>query len=266
MPAFETIAGGVTTVGGTPTAITMASGDTLGVRNFPDASAGWLENITLHGAVQANIRSARVRSPRMHDNVTGLTFTPGELLSAYAFPAQTRQRLYAADTLIAEINGGAAAEFQELALHIYYDQLPASNADLRSWSDIGPNVISYKSFEVVLGAAAANVWSDTVITTTDNQLHASSAYAVLGYETNTLMTAVGIKGIATGNLRAGGPGQNSDFPTSEWFVRMSDKHGVPHIPVFQANDRAAMFISAISRVAIAGTERATLVCAEVPKT
>ena len=264
MTAYETIAGGVTTVPGVPTAIVMAAGDTLGVRNFPDASAGWLENITLHGAVQANVRAARVRSPRMHDNVTGLTFTPGELLSAYGFPAQVRQRLYAADTLIAEITGGTAGEVQELALHVYYDQLPASNADLRNWGDVGPNVISYKSFEVVCNASAAGAWSDTLVTTTDNQLHARSAYAVLGYDTNTAFTAVALKGLATGNLRAGGPGAATEFPTSEWFVRQSDKHGTPHIPVFQANDRFATFVSAISRVAVAGTERITLICAELP--
>lgn len=263
MPAYETISGGVNPGAGTTAAIVMAGGDTLGVRNFPDASAAWLENITMHGAVQANIRSARVRSPRMHDNVTGLTFDPGELLSAYAFPAQTRQRLYAADTLIAELTGGTAGEVQQMALHLYYDQLPASNADLRMWSDVGPNVISFKSFEIVLGAAAANVWSDTPVTTTDNQLHANHAYAVLGYDVNVPVTALGVKGVATGNLRAGGPGATVEFPTSEWFVRQSDKHGTPHIPVFQANDRFATFVSAISRVAIAGTERATLICAEL---
>lgn len=264
MTAYETIAGGVTTVPGTPTAITMALGDSLGVRNFPDASAGWLENVTLHGAVQANVRSARVRSPRLHDNATGLTFTPGELLSAYGFPAQVRQKLYAADTLIAEINGGTGAEFQELALHLYYDQLPASNGDFRSWGDISGSVISYKSFEVVTGAVAANTWSDTLVTTTDNQLHAKSAYAVLGYDTNTAFTAVALKGLATGNLRAGGPGAATEFPTSEWFVRQSDKHQTPHIPVFQANDRFATSVSVISRVAVAGTERVTLICAELP--
>jgi hypothetical protein len=264
MAAYETIAGTVNPGAGTTAAITMAAGDTLGVRNFPDASAAWLENLTFMGAVQANIRSARVRSPRLHDNVTGITFDPGELVSAYAFPAQIKQRLYAADTLIAEITGGAAGEVQGLALHLYYDQLPSSNADLRSWGDISGVYLSIKSFETVIGAAAAGAWSDTVITTTDNQLHANRAYAVLGYDSNTSMLAVGVKGVSTGNLRAAGPGTPVEFDTSEWFVRQSDKHGTPHIPVFQANDRASTLVSAISRAAIAGTERITLICAELP--
>lgn len=263
MVAMDTIAGGVSAGIATRAAVTLALGDSLAVRAYPDGSAGWLENMAFHAAVVANIGDFRVRSPRMHDNVTGLSFKPGEVLATYPMPAQGKQRLYPADNLIAEILGGAAAEFQELALFTYYDQLPGSDAPLASWGDIANNITNYKTFKVVCTAAAANTWSDTKITTTDDQLHADKKYAVLGFDSDTLMTAVGVKGQETGNLRACGPGDTDEFPTSEYFVRMSDKHGTPHIPVISANNRNGVFVSAISRAAIAGTETVTLVCVEL---
>lgn len=263
MVALDTVAGGVSAGIATRAAITMAAGDSLGVRAYPDGASAWLEGVAFHAAVAANVGDFRVRSPRMHDNVSGLSFKPGELNTAYSLPAQVRQKLYPADQLVVEILGGAAAEFQEVCLFNYYDQLPGSDAPYAMWGDISGNIVEYKTFYTTLGAAAANTWSDTPITTTDNQLIADTKYAVLGYDTDTGMTAIGVKGQETGNLRACGPGQTTEFPTSEYFVRMSDKHQTPHIPVISANNRFATYVSAVSRAAIAGTEKVTLILAEL---
>jgi hypothetical protein len=252
--ALDTISGGVTTVVGTPTAIVLASGDSLSVRAFPNASNAYLENLVLQGAVQANIGSFRVRSPRLHDNVQGIRLSPGELVSAYGLPAQTAQPLYPVDLLIAEITGATAAEAQQVAIFVRYDSLPGSDAPYAMWGDIAGRIIEYKPVQVVLGALVANTWLDTVITTTENLLEADTKYAVLGYSTNAPLTAVGVKGQETGNLRACGPGTSSEFPTTEWFIRMSDKHGTPHIPVVSANNAGSIFVSAITRAAVgAGT-------------
>lgn len=263
MPAIDTVAGGVSAGIGLTAAIATATGDSLGVRNFPSTSKAYLENTSFQGAVQANIASYRVRSPRFHDNVSGITVTPGELLVPFGLPPIGRQALYPADVLVAEITGGAAAEFQEMALFVYYEQLEGSDAKLIGPGDLAGNVQSLKSFRTVIGAVAANTWSDTAITTTDNQLHADSRYALLGYATNTPMTAVGVKGQDTGNLRACGPGSVAEQVTAQYFVDMSIATGAPHIPVVQANNRAGISVSAISRAAIAGTEQVTLHLAEL---
>ena len=264
MPAMDTIAGGVSAGIATRANVAFAGGDSGGVRAFPDGSAAWLEGLSFSAAVLANVGDIRVRSPRFHDNQSGLSLKPGELQTAYSMPAQAAQRLYSADVLDISILGGAAAEFQELALFTYYDQLESINAVLTDWPTIKDNILSHKYFYTVCGAAGANTWSDTVITTTDNQFHADHHYAVLGFDTDTALTAVGVKGAATGNLHCTGPGTTVEFPTSEYFVRMSDKHGKPHIPVFAANDRAAFYVSVVNRVAIAGTEKVTLICVELP--
>jgi hypothetical protein len=263
MAALDTIACGGTPGIGTTIAATPATGDSLQLRAFPTGAKAWLEDIAFQGAVQANIRSFDVRSPRLHDNVSGLTVAPGELVAASPLPDYAAQSLYSSDTLVAEITGGAAGEFQEMALFIYYEQLGSNDVGFLMPSDVQGNLKSLKSFQTVVGAAAANAWSDTGITTTDNQLHADARYAVMGYATNTLMTAVGVRGQDTANLRACGPGITDERVTSDYFAFMSVKTGRPHIPVIQANNRGGTSVSCISRAAIAGTERVTLHLAEL---
>lgn len=263
MVALDTISGGVATVVGVPTAIVPAVGDSLSVRSYPNEAVAYLENICLQGAVQANIGSFRVRSPRMHDNVQGIRLSPGELISAYSLPAQAAQKLYPVDNLIAEVVGATAVEAQQMALFVYYSQLPGSDAPYASWGDIAGRIANIKPVQVVLPALVANTWADTSITTTENLLEADSKYAVLGYSTNAPLCAVGVKGQETGNLRACGPGSTSEFPTTEWFVRMSDKHGTPHIPVLSANNAPSIYASVISRAAVAAGAIVELILAQL---
>lgn len=263
MTALDTIAGGVSAGIGLTAPVATATGDSLQLRAFPTGAKAWLEDMCFHGAAQANIGSYRVRSPRLHDNVSGITVAPGELVSASPLPDYVAQPLYSSDTLVAEITGATAAEFQELALFVYYEQLGSNDVAFLMPGDVQGSLKSLKSFRTVVGAAAANAWSDTVITTTDNQLHADARYAVLGYATNVAMTAVGVRGQDTANLRACGPGITDERVTSDYFAAMSERTGRPHIPVIQANNRGGTSVSCISRAAIAGTEQVTLHLAEL---
>lgn len=265
MVAIDTVATGVLTAGGAGvfTAAVPAAGDSLAVRSFAPTADARLDCLTLQGAVQANITAARVRSPRMHDVAQGIRIAPGELVSAYSLPAQAAQKMYPTDQLIAEIAQGAAAEFQELVLHMYYTDLSGANGRYVNWSDIAGQVKNIKPVQVAMGATVANVWTDTVITASEDLLHANTDYAVLGYSTNAAVAAVGLRGQETGNLRACGPGTTSEFPTTEWFIRMGDKQAKPYIPVFNSNNRGGVFASVIGRVALAAGTLVELILAEL---
>jgi hypothetical protein len=130
--------------------------------------------------------------------------------------------------------------------------LPGITQRLHSWGDLSGNIRYIKSIEVDMGAIAVGVWTDTLITTTENQLHANKDYAVLGYQLATPLTAFGVKGSATGNLRACGPGATSTLDISEYFVIMSQLNQIPYIPVFNSDDRFAFYVSAFNNVAVGG--------------
>lgn len=243
-----------------PTALAAAPGDSLSVRNFPTGAVAQLEALLYSAGGGERVR---VVSPNLHDNQTGITFEPLEVPAQFLVAAPFEVNLQANDQL--SVYGGiAAAGTIAGALQIYYSQLPGISARLHSWGDISGNIRYIKSVEVDLNAIAVGVWTDTLITTTENQLHANKDYAVLGYQCNAAIDIVGVKGSATGNLRVCGPGASSTLDITEYFVYMSEENGVPYIPVFNSDDRFAFYVSAFNHAAVgAAADHVYLILAEL---
>lgn len=246
-----------------PTAIPAIAPDSLTVRNFAATDTAVLESIIYSAG---GGQKFRLVSPRLHDSNTGLTLQPGEVPAQFSLPREAGVALYPGDTLSA-FGGIAAAGTIICGLVNYYSNLQGTSARLHMWGDISGIIKSYKSVEVDLAAITAGAWTDTAITATENQLHAGSDYAVLGYEVNPAVDIVGVKGAFTGNLRVCGPGPVSTLDISEYFVQMSESHGTPHIPVFNANDRFAVYVSAANHANVASAGASVyLILAELTTT
>lgn len=241
MPAIDTILVSATNPGaGGIVGSTTNSGDTLSVRNFNPPDTAYLENIIRMGTTAGFVQ---VQSPLLHDNVQGIRITPSESPSVFSLPAEMTQTLQAQDTFQVTIAGGAA-EADIAVLSLYYTNLPGAAARLHSQGDIAGNIKYIKPLRVaVTSSATVGTWTDTVITTTENLLHANKDYAVLGYMDNAAYGAIGIKGIDTGNLRVAGPGSTQELVTTDFFVNMSNETGRPHIPVFNAANANGTFVS-----------------------
>ena len=265
MPALDTIASFQATVGSTFAAGVMATGDSAQVRNFPQPGVAQLVS-----AMSDHVTSAqawRVRSPLLHDNVQGIRFFAGQSPSATLLPRQAQQNLEAQDLLVFEQSTAAATGKALTALGIYYPQLPGAMARLYSLGDIDPLIKNVKPVVVTIGAGAntAGQWLDTLITATENLLHANTDYAVLGIVVDTPVACVAVKGIDTGNLRCGVPGVLNADVTSDWFVRLSVAAGLPLIPVINAANAPATFVSIISSAATAAACDAQLILAELSR-
>lgn len=245
--AIDTILCAATNPGAGPTAMTVtASGDSLTVRNSNPARKAMLENVIRMGGTAGFVQ---VRSPLLHDNVRGIRITPNESPSIYSIPAEVDQVVQPQDTFIVECSGGAA-ETDIALLTMYYEDLPGASARLHSWDEIKNNVKSVKPVSVaVTTSATIGAWNDTVITTTENLLHANTDYAVVGYMSNAALGAIGIKGVATSNLRVCGPGSTSEFATTDYFALMSQRDGRPWIPVFNSADANGVFVSTCAATA-----------------
>jgi hypothetical protein len=239
--------------------VTAPSGDPLTVRNVTDTGSAWLDLITRMGTAAGFVQ---VVSPLLHDPVTGLRITPAESPSVFGLPGAGSQRLQAQDTLTVSISGGAA-ETDLGILHTYYTDLAGVNARLRNWGDISGNIKFLKTQRVaVTSSATIGAWSDTPIGTTENLLHANKDYAVLGYMTNTALAVIGIRGIATGNLRVCGPGATLEFATTQYFQYMAEQSGRPYIPVFNSADVGGVFVSVAAATASVAAV-VTLILAEL---
>lgn len=255
--AFATVAG----VSAFPTALAATGGDSLIVRGTVGESKAHLMAFITKSDAAGN--KFRITSPLLHDPNTGLTFVAPENPSAFLVPESDSVTLNEQDTLTVQGQAGAATTITA-GLVIAYDDIRGTDADLYRWGDIRGDIKYIKALEVDLNAIAVGAWTDTLVNKTEDQLHANRSYAVLGYLANPAPALVGIKGVATGNLRMCGPGQSFTLELSDYFIKMSEMHNTPYIPVFQANDRNAFNVVAADSVARANNAVAvTLIVAEL---
>jgi hypothetical protein len=148
-------------------------------------------------------------------------------------------------------------------LQLYYEDLPGIQARLHNYSDILPLTKSVKPIRVaVTSSATVGLWTDTLITTTENLLHANTDYAVIGYTSNSALGCIALKGAETGNLRIGGPGATSEFATTDFFALMNQRNNRPWVPVFNSANAGGLFVSVCASTAsVAATVE--LICVEL---
>ena len=244
--AIDTIGTFVTAGATNPTSlktVTVSTGDSLQIRSFPAANAAWLTQLFYQGAAKGK---NRVTSPLFHDNVTGITLASADTDSAWVMGRYAKQAVRSTDTLVAASSAAAGAS-GVLAIQIYYQNLPSSNARLANWGDISGSIKSIKGLEVdVTSSGTVGTWQDTAINTTDKQLHANTDYAVLGFDCDAALAVVGVKGNETGNLRVCGPGPATTFTSPDYFVDIAVKLGIPYIPVFNSNNQGAYYVSCLA--------------------
>lgn len=244
-----------------PTALAAAPPDSLIVRGTRGESKARIMAFIVQS--NASGQKFRVVSPLLHDNVTGLTWIPPENPGLFLVPSESAVEVNELDTLTVQGACSAATTITAVTV-IDYDDVRGTAADLYRWSDIRDDIKFLKSVEVSNLAIAVGAWTDTVITNTENQLHADRSYAILGYVPAAAVCAVGIKGIATGNLRMVGPGGPQTLDLSDYFIQMGEKHNRAYIPIVQANDRPAIFVSQVNGTAVAaGGAEVSLIVAEL---
>lgn len=248
--AIDSIAGSISGTQSSLTAVTLASGDSNVIRNFNAPAYARLENIMYQATTKGSIQ---VKSPLLHDNVRGIQFTPGESPTNITLPQEYAQNLIAQDTLTISLSGGTTSEVDAVVLSIYYSNLLGAASRLHMWGDISGIIKNIKPMAVTTGTPTAGTWLDTVITTTEDLLHANTDYAVLGYLVSSASAAIGIKGIDTGNLRVTGPGDTRTINTADYFVALSNRMGTPHIPVFNSANKGSTYVSVMQGTTAAAT-------------
>jgi hypothetical protein len=126
------------------------SGDSLGIRSFDEPAWAKLEAAFIQGSAA---QQARILSPRMHDNVTGLTFEPKESPSEFVLPQGIGEPMYSSDTLTVQMNAAASSDTLT-ALLLYYSDLSGIAANLLTYEQVKARMIRTKTVEVAVTTSA----------------------------------------------------------------------------------------------------------------
>ena len=243
--AMELISGRATAPSSTLTALTMAAGNSLTVRN-----AALTADIRLVDMWALNNAAGifRVRSPKLHDNVQGIRYRIVAADPVPLVPSGAAQKLTAQDTLIAEISGSAVGgQIEQGQMLIWYADLPGSNARLANWSDIQPRVVNYLTVEVAITPGASGGYSGQVaINSTFDLLQANTDYAILGGMVDVKCAAVRITSPDFANFGLGFPGylSNRNFP-GRFFKELNLMLGVPTIPIFNSANKNGTLVDVV---------------------
>lgn len=243
--AMELISGRATAPSTTLTALTMAAGNSLTVRNTALTTdirliQLWAENNA------AGI--FRVRSPKLHDNVQGIRYRIDAVDPVGLFPYGSWQKLTPQDTLIAEISGSAVGgQIEQGQMLIWYSDLPGSNARLVNWTDIVNRVVNYLTVEVAITPGAAGGYSGQVaINATFDLLQANTDYALLGGTVDVRCAAVRVTSPDFANFGVGFPGFMPDRNVgASWFKTLNLQLGVPCIPVFNSANKNGTLVDIV---------------------
>lgn len=262
MSAIEVLAFRALNPGASLTTVTDDTGSPHTVRDAPEVSAIWLEELWAQNATAGEVR---VTSPKLHDNVQGLRFqSPANAIRSF-LGDEVRQRLYANDPLTIQISGGGA-ETDCVGAVVYYDDITGIRQELHTWEETAPRILEFMGHVVqVTGPTTAGDWSaGNTLNSFSSQQKADEVYALLGYVCATAELAVGVQGADTGGLRVGGPGTTEALETRDWFTSLARNTGKPCIPYIKANNFASTTL-AVARATTGGTDNVSLLFARLSK-
>lgn len=250
-PALELLTGFVTAPSTTQTALTMASGNSLVVRNAaPDSPvkllAAWVDS-QLRGIL-------RIKSPKLHDNVHGIRLGHQANIVHPLITPSMAQRLYSQDALTVDLSGSATGgDIETASLLVYYPDLPGQSGRFGTVDQIKQRMVNIVSVENSLATGTAGGYSGEEALNADfDLLKANTDYALLGYnvspvagQTDGGCACVRWRGADTGNLGVGGPGSDTEkWLTSRWFMWLSEWTGLPCIPILSSANRSGILVDA----------------------
>ena len=261
--AIHTVAGTATgTVDNATHAFAPGAGDSFAVRNFAASATAALELLVGQFPTANDLQ---VRSPALHDVAKGIHEYVGVMEPVRVLPQSNVQLLVAQDALIVELVqravGTAAANC--VALGMYYSDLPGASARLHSQGDISGNIKYITTVRVdVVKSGVSGQWASAALNSAEDLFHANKDYAILGYIVEGAACAVALHGDDTSNYRVGGPGSAVQSDTRDFFWEESDMRSTPHIPVFNAANKASTYVDVVDN-GVAGTVSVFMQVAEL---
>lgn len=228
---------GVATVAAGPvlTAVTAGAGSTFTVRNSSFTNNIYLLDTWRESAHKGELQ---ITSPKIVPVSNGIRFQTPTGLADFLLPGPPFQSLTPQDNLTISDNG-TAADVDLIAIQSYYEDLPGIEMNLKMPGDIAGQTDFVFAWPVaVTTSGTAGAQGSTVITATIDSSSANLWYALLGYVVDVAVGCVGLSGVDTSQSFIGGPGDIDPRFTRQYFADLSNRTGLPCVPLFNASNKA----------------------------
>jgi hypothetical protein len=225
--------------GGGFEALAPGAGDSLAVPNFQAGTRAWI--MEAWGSDSVSVADFGIRSPSFHDNTRGIrmaySIKPAAGDPQMLLPALVRQQLYASDVMAAEVSA-TAVDKAGLDILSYFENLPGADQRLISWAEADSRSVDMVGIFVGPTAGAAGDWGATrALNADDDRLNANTDYAILGAVSQVRALSLAITAPETSGRKITLPLTPYSALSAGWFVDLSNKYGLPLIPVINSNNK-----------------------------
>jgi len=240
--ALEIISGFVTQPT-TFTNLTMATGDSLSIRNSQIDAMILLLQVWSQG--QSIPGEIRVRAPELHDNVEGIRLALQHGLSLPLLPPTPNVKLKPQMNLtVDKIGSATASDIESVSLLVYYEDLPGVNGRFISPDELSTRFIDFVTIRnTITNGTAGGYTSSEALNSEFDLLKANTDYALVGALCSHRHTSICYRGTDFGNLRIGIPAEPSQPGfTRNFFPDISRESGLDLIPVISSANLDAITI------------------------
>jgi len=241
------------------------TGDTLSVRN---ARAG-SDILTL--AMWTNAQAAgftQVLTTSGHDFVRNFRYRNLAYQPDNKVPLGMPLHFKPQDALvITQAGSPVALDVESVHMLNWYEDLPGVEGNLINMAELRKRAVQLLTVEDMLIPTITTTYSgQRAINAAADLFKADTEYAILGYVVGANAGCLGIQAVDFGNLRVGGPALSQDGNvTKDFFVMLSEFHGVPCIPVFNSANRAGIFNTVGSNELLSSVPFSLILCQLSPR-
>lgn len=240
--AMEILTGFVTAPSTTFTSLTMASGNTLTIKNTQLNSPIYLLQSWSDQQTAGNVE---IKSPKLHDNVHGIRYFSVASEVKPRLPFGIKQPLFPQDTLVVQQTGsGTGGDIESCSLVVWYQDLPGQASMLTTRDYVMARLVNLMGVENTLALGTSGGYSgEEAINAELDFMKANTWYALVGYNVSVECQCVRWRGPDTGNLGVGGPGDELGAQyLNDWFFRLNDEYGIPTVPLINSANKSATLI------------------------
>lgn len=196
--------------------------------------------------------SVRILSPRLHDDIRGITFHASPVTGGYSLlPVYVKQFLESNDLL--RVGLLSSAQAVTVLLTMYYEGLSDAQTNYIGAAELEARTKNIRSVQYSSAGILFDRYTNQA-SLSDGLFKADRDYALLGFHGEGTEGFLRVKAFETGKFSIGFPAFSFDGSNSNYFARLSRTYGdLACVPVISGENISTAVVEAIGMTDVNGT-------------